>query len=207
MENNDLRILIITESGLNWETFATWYSIHENTPKAQTSIYCVRSQKTPVSHYQWAKRLNIPFYSLNRQFEDDINNRLHIASQIEGNLLVVTPLVMLLEPFKKFDKDFIVNENIIYSEDRKKLQEYLNDIQLENKEINDPNCIFCPEASETNDASTLVSYKKGCGRWINKLKGCPFSNAAGLATEEMTMNEWRIVEMWKRMTNLYSATA
>lgn len=81
------------------------------------------------------------------------------------------------------------------------VDEILNDVLLDAKtlEINE----FCHEAKETETLSSIVSYQKGCGKWIHKLKGCPFSNAAGLVTSDMTVNEIRIIDLWKRMCQLY----
>ena len=64
---------------------------------------------------------------------------------------------------------------------------------------------ICFESKEIEDVKCLISYKKGCGKWIDTLRGCPFSNAAGLALTTMTVNENRVIELWKKMCTLYSA--
>ena len=157
--------------------------------------------------YQWAKRLNIPIACIGRQFQDNFSNRLSIARNVPVPCLVLTPLTMVLEKFEKPNESFIANEHVIFSNSADEFDNWLNAIQLEGKGFNDPENTYCKEAKEAKKATNLVSYKKGCGRWIDTLRGCPFSNAAGLATEDMTVNERRIIEMWKRMVNLYSATA
>jgi hypothetical protein len=64
---------------------------------------------------------------------------------------------------------------------------------------------LCIEAKDSNETGCLVSYKKGCGKWINTAKGCPFSNAGGLAVADMTASEHRVIELWRKMATLYSA--
>lgn len=202
-----MNVLIVTEPNQNWQTFATWYSVFENIPDANVAIRCIRNKETPMELYQWAKRLNIPIACIGREFQDNFSNRLSIARNVPVPCLVLTPLTMVLEKFKKPNESFIANEHVIFSNSVDEFDNWLNAIQLEGKGFNDPENTYCKEAKETKKATNLVSYKKGCGRWIDTLRGCPFSNAAGLATEDMTVNERRIIEMWKRMVNLYSATA
>ena len=66
---------------------------------------------------------------------------------------------------------------------------------------------LCFEAKETEKLASLVNYRKGCGKWIDTSKGCPFSSAAGLVATEMTVNENRIIELWQRMCSMFSAIA
>lgn len=67
-----------------------------------------------------------------------------------------------------------------------------------------PNSMLFPEAKDSVELIELISFEKGCGRWINTAKGCPFSSAGGLVSTEMTVNEARIIELWKRMVPLYN---
>jgi hypothetical protein len=64
---------------------------------------------------------------------------------------------------------------------------------------------LCHEAKLENTPQTIVSYKEGCGKWLNTAKGCPFSNAAGLVSEDMTPNERSVIELWDKMVPVYSA--
>lgn len=61
------------------------------------------------------------------------------------------------------------------------------------------------EANDSDSLSCLVSYQKGCGRWIDTLKGCPFSSAIALTSESMTVNELRINNLWQKMTPLFNS--
>lgn len=59
--------------------------------------------------------------------------------------------------------------------------------------------------------ATFVSYYKSCGKfvsyqWLNTLKS-PFSISDKFQTENMTLNENKILKMWKRCHQLYSAIA
>ena len=61
----NLSVLILTEVGKDWETFATWYSIYKNLPNSNVSIICQRNEKAPFVLFQWAKRLKIPLLLTN----------------------------------------------------------------------------------------------------------------------------------------------
>ena len=62
---------------------------------------------------------------------------------------------------------------------------------------------ICVDAKLCQDVHPLVTYHKGCGKWIDRSKGCPFSSAGGLVTPDLTVNETRIIELWKKMVPLY----
>lgn len=59
--------------------------------------------------------------------------------------------------------------------------------------------------------TTFVSYYESCGKfvsyqWLNTLKS-PFSISDKFQTENLTLNENKILKMWKRCHQLYSAIA
>jgi hypothetical protein len=83
------------------------------------------------------------------------------------------------------------------------VEEMMNAYMLDGMKLPDTEPI-CVEAKECDEPSCLVSYQKGCGKWIDTSKGCPFSNAAGLALTTMTINENRVIDLWKKMCTLYS---
>lgn len=214
----NLCVLIITETDLNWETFATWYSFYTNLPDCKIHIYSQKNESTPFQYFQWAKRLkitctkNAPFskespYFLNWLNAINFSEKLNLIAQ---PLLVVRPYVMAVETIDQTILDILNSRTICINEDlwflnNLNIEEIFNNCVLNNTEICTSKEKIIFEAKETNILKSFVSYKKGCGRWINKAKGCPFSNAGGLVTPEMTANESKIIELWKKMVPLYNA--
>jgi hypothetical protein len=202
-----MNVLIITQTNQDWQTFATWYSVWTNIPNANISIAIKWvKEEVPFRLFQWVKRLKIPHFYTKNIFDDDQANKLGIAIQAknrhffnEKELLILTPLTMILKPLPHLS-NFLADEHAMFISCH---DDIIDDKVLNNSIVDN----LCIEAKEVHLLSSIVSYKKGCGRWINKLRGCPFSNAAGLASVEMTQNEHHIINMWKQMTSLYEATA
>lgn len=212
----NLSVLIVTETGKDWETFGTWYSIFKNLPDANIAMTIQRNKKAPFMFYQWAKRLRIPLFHDRAMSHIIVNNYLDYARRAQqkkmvgDNILVIEPLVMAIDVFDQKILDLINSEDIFLDTDNNTLfmsnpniDKILNEIGLEDKQL--PTTKFCMEAKGTEILAPLVSYQKGCGKWIDKSKGCPFSSAAGLTSPKMTVNENRIIELWKKMCSLYSA--
>lgn len=214
----NLSVLIMTEPERDWQTFATWYSVFKNLPDARTAIFCQRNKQTPFVLYQWTKRLKIPTMIKNPFASEPMEqiNWLHaIRAALEENLigdtlLVLRPLAMVLEPFdskllsRLNQSDLWIDEDVWFMR-RPDLNGMMDAYYLEDKIVQKSTDRLCLEAKEEPSAAALVSYKKGCGRWIDTSKGCPFSSAAGLVSTEMTVNETRIVELWKKMVPLFNA--
>tara|TARA_Y100000034_G_C6853587_1_gene387546 strand:- start:725 stop:1441 length:717 start_codon:yes stop_codon:yes gene_type:complete len=203
----NLNVLICTEPGLDWQTFATWYSCYRNIPDARVTIACQRNGKAPFQLFQWAKRVNVPVLHHNPFSDDPIMNKLNAVrtSGIKENLLALEPLVIVAETF---DPKIITDtfDKRVWFLEKPNTEEMMNAYVLDGMKLPDSEPI-CVEAKESDEPSCLVSYKKGCGKWIDTLKGCPFSNAAGLALTTMTINENRVIELWKKMCPLYSVLA
>lgn len=214
----NLSVLIVTEPEKDWQTFATWYSVFKNLPEARTAIFCQRNKQTPFVLYQWAKRLKIPTMIKN-PFTTDASeqiNWLHairVAVEeklVSDTLLVLRPLAMALESFDRKLLSRLNETNLWIDEDawfmrRPDLAAMMDAYYLEEKHVQKSTERLCLDAKEESNLASLVSYKKGCGRWIDTSKGCPFSSAAGLVSTEMTVNETRIVELWKKMVPLFNA--
>lgn len=182
-------------------------------------VACHRNEQTPFQFYQWAKRLDIPFFHHKTISEDPVINQMDSAAKIHAeNLLVVPDLTMALDVLSPKVLNILNNKKAWIDEDVWFLQSS-NIPEMINNHFFEENFLhnytedeaeiggLCPEANQTNLPSPLVTYRKGCGKWIDTLKGCPFSNAAGLASKAMTANENRIIELWKKMCSLYSAIA
>lgn len=210
----NLSVLIVTETGQDWQTFATWYSVFKNLPDAAISIICHRNGDTPFEYFQWIKRLKID--SIRRLKFVSGQNPANTLSAVKmayehkmvgENLLVIKPLVMALAIL---DQKFLGLLNNAYLEkdvwflQKPNINKMMDDYLLEDKlEIRENR--LCFEAKETLNSVCLTSYQKGCGKWINTSIGCPFSSAAGLVSTEMTINETRIIELWQKMVPLYQA--
>lgn len=214
----NLCVLIITESGLNWETFATWYSFFNNLPNCKIHLYSNRNESIPFQYFQWAKRLNISC-TKNNIFSKDCPDFLNCLNAINFSqklnlvqqpLLVVKPYVMSIDTLNKDILNILNNKHLCINEDlwflnNLDVEEIFNNCVLNNTEMCLSKENICFEAKETNELKSIISYKKGCGRWINTAKGCPFSNAGGLVTPEMTINESKVINLWKKMVPLYHA--
>ena len=211
----NLSVLIVTEPGMDWQTFATWYSFLKNLPEAKTCVFCYRNGETPFVFYQWTKRLNVP--TLRQKIDPDNPEQVNwlyavksSAGLLGENVLVVRPYVTALEPFSEADLgalnagNDVINENAWFLS-KPDVDRMLNEYFLEDKRPEPSPYRLCHEANETEQLVALASYQKGCGRWIHTAKGCPFSCAAGLVSETMTVNEHRVVELWKKMVPLYNA--
>ena len=103
----NLSVLITTETGRDWQTFATWYSIYKNLPNAKVSIVCVRNEETPFQYFQWTKKINIPVirHSLFDK-KDPIASRLDSIDKaisqklVNGSILVIRDLIMAIDVFE-----------------------------------------------------------------------------------------------------------
>lgn len=211
----NLSVLIITEPGLDWQAFGTWYSFYKNLPDAKVHVNVLRNGDMPFAYYQWAKRLKLPLvhhkpYSDNLTMVNwlDAINKANLTSDI----LVVKPLVMATDIFEPEILDKLnaverwIDDDVWFLKEPN-IHGMINDFFLEDKKLENSEEKLCHEAKEINDPACLVSYQKGCGKWINTAKGCPFSNAGGLVTADMTVNEHRIIDLWKKMVPLYNAVS
>lgn len=212
----NLSVLIVTEPGLDWQTFATWYSFYKNWPDAKVAINCLRNGMMPFAFYQWAKRLNVPSVRQNRHAEGAVNWLYALKNSLEAghvgeNVLVVAPLVMALDlipelTLAQFDAGSHFDSDVWFLKEPDP-GKMLDNFFLESSDIKtEPNCL-CLEAKDAADPAFLVSYKKGCGKWIHRAKGCPFSSAGGLIAADMTANEHKIIDLWQKMVALYNVVA
>lgn len=214
----NLNILINAATAEDWMTFASWYSVFKNIPDAKVAIICNRNQRVEFQNFQWAKRLNIPlFYQIESEFLTKIRgiHRVLENQTFEGHILCIDSGALftdilcseLLSTFNKTGYTLLIDDNVCYSNNLNKdqiseiwseygLTESFNESVIKQK--------VCYDAKDEK-CSCLCSFRKGCGRWIHTKKGCPFSSAGGMIAETMTVNELRIIELWRKMVPLYSA--
>lgn len=215
----NLSILITTETGKDWETFGTWYSLFKNLPDAKVGITSARNNETPFQYYQWAKRVNVPVIRHDMFNPEDLfMSRLDAVglalSQniVEYPLLIIDPLIMAVDILDQKLLELLNSSSLLFGKDvwflnGQNIPDMMNAHMLQDEPTKIEENLLSVEAKETEDVVSLVSYKKGCGKWIDKLKGCPFSNVNGLMTEDMTLCEVRIAELWRKMCGLYSVVA
>ncbi len=184
----NLDILINAQVSTDWQTFATWFSVKKNLPEAKITLACMRNGETPFQLFQWAKRLNQKVLMYNRlqpgpNHLETMPALIEATGLMEKKVLVLEPYTMAICP--------------------------LNTELLEQINPGGP-CSYdgyWKEAKDTKELWPLIGYTKGVGKWLHKSKGCPFSSAGGLASDEMTVNEHRIIDLWKRMTTLFSSVS
>jgi|688.fasta_scaffold08426_11 hypothetical protein len=214
----NLSVLIISETGLDWQTFATWYSFYKNLPEATVALFCNRNSDFTFVYFQWAKRLKIPTIKTKPTADnkDEYINWLFAIKKaqdvglVKQPILAVKPCVMAVDALnnnwiKKLEKNiFWLDDCALYLKDQQ-IEDLINNYYLEDKLTERCSEKLCVDAKFSNDVQPFVNYKKGCGRWIDTAIGCPFSSAGGLINSELTANETRVIELWKKMVPLYQA--
>lgn len=215
----NLSVVIITEPGKDWETFSTWYSIFKNLPDATVAVAIARNQETPFQLFQWAKRLKLLSFHHNRfdpeneaaNWIDSVDKAIHRGANTQ-NMLILRHLAMATDVFDQKLLNVLNERSAVFDRDAWFLKnpdtkDMLNQLLLDQKRIEIEEGSLCIEAKDSTEFHPLASCRKGCGKWIHTLRGCPFSNVNGLMTADMTPNENRIFDLWKRMCSLYNAVA
>lgn len=218
----NLDIVINTKTGEDWQAFSTWYSINKNLPDSKVFIVCNRTMEVEIRYFQWIKRLNLRHVFQNPVYHDVISNFLQMITVplsrglVGENILLVDAKTIFLSPFDDQTLDYFnrkdykiaLNQTAIFVNgvDLEAVNTMIDNIALEG----DPGVPvdgtrFSYEAKDEEDLRSIVNYGKGCGRWIDSMKGCPFSNASRLLTDSMQPNELRVIEMWRKMVPLYNA--
>jgi hypothetical protein len=205
-----MNVLIIAKNTQNWQLFTTWFTAYDQLVDSNISLCMTQSEETPFMLFQWAKRLKIPHLFCKNEFSDPIANHLCLAKKAikmkfineKSPLLILSDLMIVNNA--DFERILSLDENSGFIPEPQEIDELINKRMLKNFKTEHALSV---EVKEKSEIHPIGSYKKGCGRWIDKLKGCPFSNAAGLATEDMTINEFLVIDSWKKMTPLYQAIA
>lgn len=217
---DNLHVLFVPKVEEDWQTFGTWYSVNKNLPYASKSIiYRVEKQGIiPFQCFQWAKRLELPTIGLTDRKDEFLNLIVALYKTIkefDKPILVMSPLHMATKPLTEdllaiFNKD---SKQLLWDEagagfcnlNAKELVLLWESYTSEKQKRVAESVKLVEEANEIETPKSLVSYKKGCGKWIDTKKGCPFASAGGLVSETMTVNEQKIVELWRKMVPLYSS--
>lgn len=206
-----------------WMTFASWYSFFKNAPDATVTFVSQRSSNQIHQLFNWANRLPINFTYYNGEENESqyINKLLSLRTVLKRKfadtpLLCIDPDVVLTESLDIETLNHFLEKNKSIQSENEKVwfitsQQFISD-SIDNYYLNVPSIIetcpnLCVEAQQTTNP--LVSFNKGCGRfvtekWIDK-KGCPFGKAGRFQTDSLTVNEKRILDLWKKLTALYKA--
>lgn len=218
----NLDVVILTRTAEDWRSFACWYSVMKNLPDAKVFLLCNRTTKVEFQFYQWAKRLRIPHTYSNPFCNEPIGDRLfnlgtatlhgfnrNAALLLDYSCVVVDSLddawlSLFNDPGPRFFLD--VNVAVARQIDRTLLDKMTNQFMFTGKFEGLPVEVknLTSDAKEAADLISIVTTNKGCGRWIDTMKGCPFSNAEGLLADDMTVNELRVIGLWRKMVALYS---
>jgi hypothetical protein len=213
---DNLDILVYAELSQDWLAFAAWYSANKNLPDAKVSLAICRSKDVPFQSFQWAKRLNVMHWYRNRNESCDDRLQAALGGRSLGRLqrkklLIVDAATLFTNVLDQKSLDFI-NSTSLWVEPGLHLVGGLSDDELSNtifersiSESEEGTPKLCCQAKEMTGRQSIVNYIKGCGRWIDTMKGCPFSSASGMIIEGMTVNEHRIIELWKKMVPVYNA--
>jgi len=215
---DNLHVLFVPKVGEDWEIFASWYSVNKNLPYASTSlVYTIEEDTIVFQLFQWAKRLEIPTCGLSDRKDNLLNSIVALyktLKEVNKPILIVPSLHMVLKPLPTEIIDVLNNRGeLIWDQTgiglctmtAKNLEDAWNAYALTGTIPNLQQLSVIVEAKETEESKSLVSYKKGCGKWIHTKKGCPFASAGGLVDEVMTINEQKIVDLWRKMVPLYSS--
>jgi hypothetical protein len=209
----NLNVLILTEPTQDWLSFSSWYSINKNLPEAKVAAVCVRNLEVGFQYFQWMKRMRIPHRFINPadHREETILNAL-LAVSTEGllpdgrDMLVINSYIMVLEQLETMPNFACwVGSDCLWvpRATTEVIKGLVNDYMLADLNLSQLNVV--PEAKESTNTNTFVSIRKGVGTWIDTKKGCPFSSAASVMAKDITVNELRIVELWRKMVSLYNA--
>lgn len=213
----NLSVVIRTQTAEDWKTFATWYSIQKNLPDATVSILCHRTTRVEFQFYQWAKRLNVPIKFINPFYKEKLGDQLYdLKINLKDVVLMLDYYAVVTDVLPPDWLDLLNNpEPLLVIDDhcvlsRRVAADVLDgviDHYAFKGSLREPaiTTSLIPEAKDAEDPSAVVSYAKGCGKWIDTMRGCPFSNADGLILDRMTVNEMRIVQLWRKMVALFGA--
>jgi hypothetical protein len=209
----NLNILILTEPTQDWLAFSSWYSITKTMPAAKIAVVCVRNLEVGFQYFQWMKRLKVPHRFINPadKPQETILNSLLLANTealIEDgrDTLVITSHVMAVHELESLPKETCwAGTNCLWvpRATAEVVKNLVDDYMLTSLDLSEIH--FVQEAKDTTFPCTFVSIHKGVGTWIDTKKGCPFSSAASVMAEDITVNELRIVELWRKMVSLYNA--
>lgn len=215
---DNLSVVIAAKTGDDWKSYTTWFSIVNTIPEAKVVLACFRDGNVDFQYFQWAKRIKLPLYYVPFKNEKIVDQLQTILIGIQKNLLtenvlVVDPNIVIADCLSVNLLDLLNSQTLIKNEaaifvrnaNKERVAELIDDFWLLGSVSPTSETPLYGEAKNNNDEHSLISYFKGCGRWIDTMKGCPLASAGALVSSEMSVNEVRIIELWKEAASFYSA--
>jgi len=218
---DNLTILLVANVGDDWQAFAAWYSIQKNLPYAKCVLAYIRhADLTPFQLFQWSKRLGLKSFGVTSRKQGVLADQLLCLSSFKQPCLLLPATCMVLSPLSEdlltmmnSDEPFVLDETVDIAQPMfskllpGKISSYYDSLILTHSLPAFKSMKMSWQAKVEQEPYSIIDYSKGCGKWIHTMRGCPFSSAGGLLEEIMTINEHRIINLWKKMVCLYSSVA
>jgi hypothetical protein len=172
-------IVISTKSEMHnqWQTFSCWYSINSTLPTWKVAVVFQRNNKA----YQFSllNRCNIPYLAYPRNGKESTA----IQNLLNGGIISL-PVV-------------IVQDNHMI----------IRDIEEPLEGIVEAKTLSCFGAADSQDLISIVDYST-CGKfdlktWQEKEKTHPFHKAMEFTAKNRTVNEQRVMQLWRQMALTY----
>ena len=185
----------------NWMSFACWVSLNKNLPDAKVAVVATRG--LGGNFFLWTKGCKVPFC-----YHSPLDGpRKSWHAQVAMSLGVAHLPIFVIEPhvlaIREFGQSFTDNSTSPGG-----------DVWLLKDGTSQPVAIdetLCRPA-RGDDFTTFVSYAEGWGKFVTAdciNKGdYPFRRAERFHSGDvMTLNEAKILDLWKRMDRLFTAVS
>jgi hypothetical protein len=192
---DNLNILICTEYAPHndWMSFVAWYSIHKAMPSSQVAISCSRVKGNTHSLFNWTTRCGVKcFQHKNSGFENCISTA--IKNQVISlPILAIPPSYLAVKELSQLCANQLNEINAGRNPN--------GDILfLKNEQTNDATIISELDNTFVNhDALQKFSSKD----WTKNKTSPPFNIFWKFFHENMTVQEAKILHIWKRAKYIY----
>jgi len=198
---DDLDVVIACDSSAahNWMAFACWYSLNVNLPDARVRIVAKRGIDGPF--FTWAARCGVSLLNHREMPGESKLWRAQVAGVRLPCLILDPDVLAVREPTPEF---LALRGN---AQDVAGKVWFLKD-RVEKPIAVEP--LLCRPAKDDNFC-TFTSYEGGWGKFVTT--ACinsgdyPFRKAERWQADEMSLNELKVLELWKRMDRLFNVVA
>ena len=199
-------VLIYGGAADNWKLFAAWYSFQFADENRNVSLVCYSDENVQFELLQWAKRLKVRHWFLHENPDPLELAYAYLDRQPQaGHVLVVDCTVMQVLPWAEDVTQVYrwCKHGLLLKGDRQAAGDLLNRRLLLGEVLAED--VFIHEARQAVGDCSLASYQGGCGKWDGRHRACPFHNASAWEDTGMNITEMRIIDLWRRMNNLFEA--
>jgi len=186
-DGKNLSVVIVASANVydEWMTFASWYSFNKYAPEAKIAIAITRPEEKVHQLMNWAFRLKINYCYYSGK------NKLEAIKEAISREYISYP-VLCVESHVCLTDKLNVDEGI-YVKD--------GDDTIDDSFI---------ASTKDKNASALVSIMNGLGRfntetWLRRNKSCPFQKSFRFYHDNITVNEKRVLDLWRQATSLYKS--